>query len=266
MTANQKRENVVKEYRKYIKQKNIYNQSLRQYCTTKYKGNYYSDCSSSVNSAYVNANVGFSNGLGGKLGNTASIYNAYKQTSVDCDIVNGQVKKASTVLRVADVLLFRGSDASRPLAIGHVEIVSKIVGDKVYCVGHGSGNPSEKLLSDYCKARYNMKTTTKYGNRGLCVVLRPIADDKESKQTNKTNKETVNKTTNTITKTVSTSYYKKCDDKYNSIVDALASIGVDISVNNRAKIYLKNFKDAYKGTAIQNINMLELLKKGKLKK
>lgn len=73
-----------------------------------------------------------------------------------------------------------------------------------------------------------------------------------------------NKTSN---KDSGTSYYPKCKDTYTSLVDALASIGVNISKDNRAKIYVKNFKeDAYKGTAKQNTDMLELLKKGKLKK
>lgn len=62
------------------------------------------------------------------------------------------------------------------------------------------------------------------------------------------------------------SYYKKCDIKYNSIVDALTSIGVNCSKENRTKIYSKNFSDAYKGTSSQNIVLLNLLKVGKLKK
>lgn len=74
----------------------------------------------------------------------------------------------------------------------------------------------------------------------------------------------VNKAPN---KSSGTSYYPKCKSTYTSIVDALASVGVDISKDNRAKIYVKNFKgDAYKGTAKQNTDMLDLLKNGKLKK
>lgn len=73
----------------------------------------------------------------------------------------------------------------------------------------------------------------------------------------------VNKTPN---KPSGTTYYPKCKSTYNGLVDALASIDVNISLDNRGKIYAKNFKDAYKGTAKQNTDMLELLKKGKLKK
>lgn len=63
-----------------------------------------------------------------------------------------------------------------------------------------------------------------------------------------------------------TTYYPKPKKTYTGIVDALASIGVNVSLDSRGKIYAKNFKDAYKGTATQNTNMLGLLNKGKLKK
>lgn len=60
------------------------------------------------------------------------------------------------------------------------------------------------------------------------------------------------------------SYYKACSSKYSSIVEALKSIGVDGSFSNRKKIAEKNGIKNYKGTASQNIEMLNKLKKGKL--
>lgn len=63
-----------------------------------------------------------------------------------------------------------------------------------------------------------------------------------------------------------TSYYKKCNASYKSIVDALKSINVDASFTNRTRIATKNGIKNYTGTASQNILMLDLLKKGKLKK
>lgn len=50
-----------------------------------------------------------------------------------------------------------------------------------------------------------------------------------------------------------------------SIVDALKQINVDSSYTNRSKLAKINNIDNYKGTAIQNTNMLNLLKQGKLK-
>jgi hypothetical protein len=68
------------------------------------------------------------------------------------------------------------------------------------------------------------------------------------------------------TSTTKTSYYKKCSSKYNSIVDALKSIGVDSSFSNRKKIAKKNGISIYLGTPNQNSKLLNLLKNGKLVK
>lgn len=54
--------------------------------------------------------------------------------------------------------------------------------------------------------------------------------------------------------------------KFNSIVDALKSIGVDSSKDNRARIATKNDIKSYRGTAVQNMELLSLLYRGILKK
>ncbi|WP_241147092.1 hypothetical protein [Massilimicrobiota sp. An142] len=64
----------------------------------------------------------------------------------------------------------------------------------------------------------------------------------------------------------STNYYPKYTGSSNSISDALKSIGVDNSYNNRAKIAKINGISNYTGTASQNTKLLKLLKDGKLKK
>lgn len=60
------------------------------------------------------------------------------------------------------------------------------------------------------------------------------------------------------------SYFKKCDSKYTSIVDALASIGAYSSYSYRLRVASANGIKGYVGSAKQNILLLELLKKGKL--
>lgn len=77
-----------------------------------------------------------------------------------------------------------------------------------------------------------------------------------------TEKTTAAKTTNTITY----SYYPACNKKYNSLVDALKSIGVDNSFANRKKIAAKNKIANYTGTAAQNNQLLAKLKAGRLLK
>lgn len=69
-----------------------------------------------------------------------------------------------------------------------------------------------------------------------------------------------------ITPTPTTKYYKKCDKKYTSLVDALNSIGVNSSFSNRKVIAKKNGIQLYVGSAKQNTKLLNLLKQGKLKK
>lgn len=54
--------------------------------------------------------------------------------------------------------------------------------------------------------------------------------------------------------------------KLNSIVDALKSIGVDSSKDNRVRIATKNDIKSYRGTAVQNMELLSLLYRGILKK
>ncbi len=59
-------------------------------------------------------------------------------------------------------------------------------------------------------------------------------------------------------------YFKACSSSYNSIVDALNSIGVDSSFAYRKRIAEANGITNYTGTAAQNTKLLNLLKQGKL--
>ena len=77
MTALLRRQAVIDKYAEIIG-RNIYSQSLRDYCYKAYKdGNYYSDCSSSICYAYQQAGQGFG------ITNTAGMYNSTKLTTVD---------------------------------------------------------------------------------------------------------------------------------------------------------------------------------------
>lgn len=59
-------------------------------------------------------------------------------------------------------------------------------------------------------------------------------------------------------------YYPKYTGKTVSIVDALKSVGVNSSYDNRAFIAKRNGITNYIGSASQNLRLLELLKQGKL--
>lgn len=172
-TANERRLKVRDMYRKIIG-RNIYSQSLRNYCYTPYKdGKYYSDCSSSVSYAYKQAGEGFG------VMRTTDMYASGKFEDVPVVIEKGQIKNPE-VLRIGDMLLFAGSDAGRKKwgYVGHVEMVGEISGTKVTLYGHGSGNPKKHDMVSYCKTRYNSKTgNTPLGRKLLIKVRRFIRDD-----------------------------------------------------------------------------------------
>jgi len=173
MTAAEKREKIAAKYRTIIG-RNIYSQPRRDYCYKAYKdGKYYSDCSSSISYTYQECGFGFG------ILTTASMYTSKKFEDVPVKIVKGQIQTPG-VLRVGDMLLFAGTDNSRKYAgyVGHVEMVGEITANgKVWLYGHGSGNPKRHDMIGYCRTRYNTKTSTPIGNKGLIKVRRFIRDD-----------------------------------------------------------------------------------------
>lgn len=129
-------------------------------------------------------------------------------------------------------------------------------------VGDGSGDIIESTISTkHAKQKHGLGGVCKTNIKDRkwlhwleCPYIEYVAETK---------KETT--TTTTATKTQSTvSYYPKCSIAYLSIVSALNSIGVNSTFAYRKKIAAKNNIANYKGSATQNIKMLNLLKKGKL--
>lgn len=102
---------------------------------------------------------------------------------VDVKITNGIPDEKC--LKKGDLLFFRGSDNSRTKGVGHVEMY---IGDgKIF--GHGSGvGGTVKNMYEYCKKRYNTKSTDLLKNKGLILVKRYITD----KETLLTELESVN--------------------------------------------------------------------------
>jgi hypothetical protein len=65
-------------------------------------------------------------------------------------------------------------------------------------------------------------------------------------------------------KTKKVSYYKKYTGKSTSLVDALASLKINYTFDNRKKIAIKNGIKNYTGKPTENEKLLKLLKSGKL--
>ena len=106
---------------KTILGRNIYSQSLRNFCYKPFKGKYYSDCSSS--GCLTLAAIG----LTMPALNTAGIHSSKLWKKVPVKIERGHIVNPE-VLKVGDAILFKGN-YGRPLNIGHVEFVYEIKGN-----------------------------------------------------------------------------------------------------------------------------------------
>lgn len=97
--------------------RNNYSQSLRQYVYSPYKdGKYYSDCSSSGMATFRQI------GYDVPLLNTVGIYQSKLFEKVPVVIKDGHITNPE-ILEIGDCILYKGTDKSRPLMIGHVEYV-----------------------------------------------------------------------------------------------------------------------------------------------
>lgn len=118
---------------KTILGRNSYNQDLRQFVYTPYKGRYYSDCSSSGCATYQR--IGFEI----PLLNTAAMLGSDLFEDVPVKIIAGHIANPE-ILRVGDALLFAGN-VNRPSLsyVGHVEYVYEM--PELYYTGwEQSGN------------------------------------------------------------------------------------------------------------------------------
>lgn len=177
ITAAEKRQAVIRKYEEILG-RNKYSQPKRSYAFKKYSdGKYYSDCSSSIALAYKYAGYPFYDNSGSYNPNTVGMYQAKSLAEVPVKIKNGVIQNPE-ILRLCDMLLFAGTDSSRRYAgyVGHVEMVGRISGSKITLYGHGSGTPRATEMNAYCKKRYNQKTSTGLGHKGLIKVVRFFAD------------------------------------------------------------------------------------------
>ena len=139
--------------------------------------------------------------------------------------------------------MFKGSDPSRPLQIGHVEMVRSINGttaSSVTICGHGSGRPSKKNMRDYCAQRYSI-------GRGLVCVLRYI-DDNGNVYTNDGKSSTTLPSTkrNYLQKGDSGSEVKTMQTMLIKCGYSCGKYGADGDFGSGTETALKSFQKAYK--------------------
>lgn len=119
----------------------------------------WSDCSSSWRETYKRV-------IGQDIGGNTAAQIVNKKLIEVCLQKGGQPANVDKMLP-GDLLYFKGSDASRPFGVGHVE--GYLGNGKI--AGHGGGTgPRVTNMKDYCASRYKQ-------NRGLIKVLRVIPLD-----------------------------------------------------------------------------------------
>ena len=162
MTAQEKRNQLVNSALTR-KQKNQYSQDVNKRTMIE-KG--YGDCSGTTWYWYkklFNMNIGT---------NTEAQINSKLGKRVALTITNGIPDESK--MRKGDLMYFRGTNNARTEGVGHVEMY---IGNG-QCFGHGSGiGGTVKNMRDYCRMRYNQKSTAKLKNKGLICVIRFIPDD-----------------------------------------------------------------------------------------
>ena len=148
----------------------------------------------------------------------------------------GQYKASPAI---GDVIFFSGT---RHSGANHIGIVYKIADGKVYTIEGNTSGASGVVDNGGGVAKKSYALTNSkilgYGHPDYSLVTGNAP---------------------------SVSYYSKCKSTYDSLVDALSSVGVkDTSKAFRTKIAKANGIASYSGTASQNEKLLKLLKQGKL--
>ena len=162
MTNNEKR-NLVVTKALSRKGKNVYSQDVNKRTLIE---SGYGDCSGTVWYWYYKL-------FGIHIGaNTEAQIKSKNGFDVNLKIEDGIPDESK--MKKGDLLYFRGSDNSRTKGVGHVEMY--IGNGKIF--GHGSGiGGTVKDLKEYCRERYNTKSTEKLKNKGLICVRRIIGGD-----------------------------------------------------------------------------------------
>ena len=162
MTNEEKRELLVSKALTR-KGKNTYSQDINKRTLIEAG---YGDCSGTVWYWYYklfNIHIG---------ANTEAQIKSSTGEDVSLSIINGVPDESK--MKKGDLLYFRGTDNSRTKGVGHVEMY--IGNGQIF--GHGSGiGGTVKNMREYCKKRYDTKSTEKLKNKGLICVRRIIGDD-----------------------------------------------------------------------------------------
>ncbi len=135
-----------------------------------------------------------------------------------------------------DLVFYDWSGNKNVNNIHHVAIVESVSNGKINIIGGNQGNDNLNLAKV-------SRTSYATNNKNICKVVRPKYSNNNQPQKK---------------------YFNKCSANEVSIVDALKHGGYESSLAYRKKIASANNIKNYNGAAAQNVQMLNLMKNGKL--
>lgn len=162
-----------------------------------------------------------------------------------------------------DLVFFKGT---RHAGANHIALIVKVTKNKIYTI-EGNASTGKGVIDNgggVVKKNYSLNYSKILGY-GRPKYEKETEIDSDNSQVSTT---TPSEPKDDVIKP--TIYYKKYSGKSTKVDEVLKAIGVPVkyrnNVKNRKVIAIKNNINNYKGTADQNLKIVNLAKKGKLKR
>ena len=166
-------------------------------------------------------------------------------------------------MKYGSIKVNKGQYIEKGTVIGTIGETGNAYGKHLHLEIQTSNNVKENPIISL-NAQVDNTSVTEKQTKNIPTSQNSIQNNNHTKHTPKT-KETI-KQENISSSNTSNEYLNAQNYKHGSIVDALKSIGINSSYNYRKKLAQANNIKNYHGSYFQNIQMLNLLKQGKLKK
>lgn len=166
-------------------------------------------------------------------------------------------------MKYGSIKVNKGQYIEKGTIIGTIGETGNAYGKHLHLEIQTSNNVKENPIISL-NAQVDNPSVTEKQTKNIPTSQNSIQNNNHTKHTPKT-EETI-KQENISSSNTSNEYLNAKNYKHGSIVDALKSIGINSSYNYRKKLAQANNIKNYHGSYFQNIQMLNLLKQGKLKK
>ena len=166
-------------------------------------------------------------------------------------------------MKYGSIKVNKGQYIEKGTVIGTIGETGNAYGKHLHLEIQTSNNVKENPIISL-NAQVDNTSVTEKQTKNIPTSQNSIQNNNHTKHTPKI-EETI-KQENISSSNTSNEYLNAKNYKHGSIVDALKSIGINSSYNYRKKLAQANNIKNYHGSYFQNIQMLNLLKQGKLKK